>query len=376
MKNLHIKGGIICLLCFFNCSIEGYSQSFFHAEITPQSAKYGEVKTTQLTPQIIERIENLSLNKKQWASLFHLKTQPTNPPVIGDYDIIEGQIVFIPRFLPDPSLAYIVSFSFETLNKLLGKEVGNGTFKETVTFTAPSSTNPNILSLSPEQDELPQNILRIYIHFSSPMSFQNPYDFISIIDQEGKEVFEPFVIVPQGLWNIDRTRLTLLFHPGRIKRGVGPNMTEGDILHVGDTYQLKISNKWKGSNGKRLKEAFTKTFTVGDAINEKIDYKNWKLATDKGRLTIKTKHPLDQALAKRMLLIRAKDGTLLNSYVEFNNSYKITVCWKKHQGKELELVIDPRLEDVCGNTPLNAFDYESGNKALPNTLISRTFTVE
>ena len=378
MKQYNIKGGLMGLLCLFYLCISGFSQSFFFAETTPSSPKYGEVRTTQLSEEIIHRIQDLSFTQAQWTSLFHLKTQPSNPPVIGSFRLADKQIVFKPRFLPDPSVTYLVSFSFEALNNILNEKVGSGVFTETVTFASPASKKPTIVAISPGLDELPTNVLRIYIHFSAPMSFQNPYEFISIVHENGKEVVEPFVIVPEGLWNIDRTRLTLLFHPGRIKRGVGPNMTEGDILTLDNTYQLKINNGWTGSNGQKLDEEFTKTFTVKKSINEKIPYKTWELAGkqgDMGLLNIKTRRPLDQALAKRMLFVKAKDGDILPTNVEFKDPFNIRINWNKPSGSEYELLIDPRLEDICGNTPLNAFDYESGNRVNNSEILRLSFTL-
>ena len=376
MKQLNIKGGLLGLLCLFSLCINGYSQSFFYAETIPSSSKYGEVRTNQLSEEIIRKIQNLTLTQAQWVSFFNIKTDLSNPPVIGSFQVVDKQVVFKPRFLPDPSVTYFVSFSYEALNALLNQKMGEGVFTEKVTFSSPASEKPRVVAISPQLDELPMNVLRIYIHFSSPMSFQNPYEFISIINEKGEELVEPFVIVPEGLWNIDRRRLTLLFHPGRIKRGVGPNMTEGDILSVGQSYQFKINDKWKGSNGQNLEQEFTTTFSVKNPIQEKIRYEEWELKGQQnhvGQLHIKTKHPLDQALAKRMLFIRKNDGTFLPSKVEFDDAYNLRIHWEKQDGDEFELVIDPRLEDICGNTPLNAFDYESGNRALTDKVISRAF---
>ncbi len=373
-----IKGGLIGLLCIY-FSFKGFSQSFFYAETITSSSQYGEVRTTQLSEEAISQLKRIKLSKEEWSSLFNLKTKSTNPPVLGTYSIQNDQIVFTPRFLPDPSVTYFVNFSYEALNQLLGKITGQGTFTETVQFASPEASNPRVIRISPEISEIPMNVLRIYIHFSAPMSFQNPYDFIAIENDAGELLTEPFVIVPEGLWNIDRTRLTLLFHPGRIKRGVGPNMTHGNILEIGKSYSLKIHNSWKGSNGKELEKTFEKTFIVSNSLNEVIQYDQWKLNATKGemdQLLVKTLHPLDQPLSTRMLFIRTSAGQLIPSRVEFKNATELIIYWSNRPETDFELLIDPRLEDVCGNTPLNTFDYESGGRVVSNELLIRQFSIE
>ena len=63
---------------------------------------------------------------------------------------------------------------------------------------------------------------------------------IHLLDAAGKPVELPFLEIDQELWNPDHTRLTVLFDPGRIKRGVrplvevGPSIQQGKTLHPGD----------------------------------------------------------------------------------------------------------------------------------------------
>ncbi len=189
---------------------------------------------------------------------------------------------------------------------------------------------------------------------------------------------EPFVEVPEGLWNIDRTRLTLLLHPGRIKQGVGPNMTEGDILRAGNEYTLKIDANWKGSSGEPIKESFSRRINASNTLKKAINVNLWALRArqDKiGILTIVTDHPLDQPLAKRMLYIMNKEGKILPSQVQFTSAEELKILWRPDGSKELELHIDHRLEDVCGNTPLYAFDLEENIRRESEGEIMLTFKI-
>lgn len=373
------KGGLLGLLCYLLLHFNGFSQSFFFAETIPSSKNYGEVSTTRLPKEAANLLRDLQLNHSEWSSFFSLKTAPSNPPVLGSYAFTNNKIVFNPRFLPDPSVTYTVRFSFNALNKILGTTFKNDDLIERITFLEINSKSPEVIAITPDITFFPKNILRLYVHFSSPMSFQNPYDFISLKDEFENDLTEPFVIVPEGLWNADRTRLTLLFHPGRIKRGVGPNMTEGDILEVGKKYALEISKEWVGDNGKSLGKTFRRSFTVTDPINETIQYSKWELSVfhDNGtELLIKTIHPLDQPIAKRMLFVRIKEGDIIPATIEFVDAFEIKISWAKQTEFEYELLIDPRLEDVCGNTPINTFDYENGNRVTSSEVLIRTFSVK
>lgn len=371
------KGGLIGSLCYLFLSINLAGQSFFFAETSASSVNFGEIRTTQLPEEIANRLRESNLNQQEWSSFFNLKTESSNPAVLGDYSVRNNQIVFTPRFLPDPSISYIISFSNAKLNSIFDTSLNNEIFTEKVNFSAIDSKEPEVVSISPDLTTFPENILRIYVEFNSPMSFENPYHFISIKNNQGEQLVEPFVIIPEGLWNIDRTRLTILFHPGRIKRGVGPNMTEGDILENGKKYIMEISKEWKGSSGKTLNSSFQKSFTVSYPLREKINFIEWDLiANEDGVLYIKTLHPLDQVLAKRMLFIKAKEGDIQPSRVEFISAYQLRITWSKQSVSEYELIIDPRLEDICGNNPLNAFDYESGNLVTSKEMLKRSFSID
>lgn len=52
------------------------------------------------------------------------------------------------------------------------------------------------------------------------------------------------------------------------------------------------------------------------------------------------------------------------------------ILWRPDGSKELELHIDHRLEDVCGNTPLYAFDLEGNTRSDSSGEIMLTFKVE
>jgi hypothetical protein len=74
----------------------------------------------------------------------------------------------------------------------------------------------------PTADELPENQLRLYVHFSAPMGSKGGLDFIHLLDENGAEVEDPFLPLDAEFFNDDRTRYTVFFDPGRQKRGIAP----------------------------------------------------------------------------------------------------------------------------------------------------------
>ncbi|MEO9872773.1 hypothetical protein [Ekhidna sp.] len=374
-----IRGGAFSLLCFLCTCTMVQGQSFFSAQILPQSKKYGQVSTSHLSENVITSLRKQNFTFEEWSSFFSLKTTPNGAAVIGEYAFENDQLIFKPRFLPDPAIRYIVSFSYPNLAILLSEIEEKSIYTDIISFKPPETTQPEIISVLPKMDVIPANLLRLYLYFSAPMGLENPYDFVSIEDTDGKKLVDPFVIIPEGLWNIDRTRLTLLLHPGRVKQGVGPNMTLGDVLKAGNSYTLKVDKKWKGSSGEALKINFIQKINASNPLRNAINVNIWALkakADNIGTLTIVTDRPLDQPLAQRMLFVRNMDGVILPSRVEFENSEKLKILWRADGSKELELVIDPRLEDVCGNTPLYAFDLEEGTRNSISEEIKLKFKVE
>lgn len=306
------KGGTYSLLCLLLSISTAMGQSFFSAETLPQSDKYGSITTRLVPEEIVELIEKQNFSFEQWSSFYYVKTNSNSPAVLGEYKIVNNHLAFSPKFLPDPKIQYLVTFSYPNLARLLSSQINEqAVYSDIVSFQPPKTTRPEIVSVTPNLKIVPANLLRFYVHFSSPMGIENPYDFITIEDKNGKALIDPFVIVPEGLWNIDRTRLTLLLHPGRIKQGVGPNMTEGDILRAGNVYTLKIDARWKGASGEPLKDSFSRSINASNTLRKAINVNLWALKAEQdkiGILTIVTDHPLDQPLAKRIYISEIRKG--------------------------------------------------------------------
>jgi hypothetical protein len=129
---------------------------------------------------------------------------------------------------------------------------------------APSAPAARVEAVYPSAETLPENQLRLYVWFSAPMRKRQVADGVRLIDVgSGEPVELPFVEVVDGLWDPSGHRLTLFFHPGRLKRGVGPRLALGPPLRQGRRYRLEIDAALRDGRGRSLASGCTKSFSVG-----------------------------------------------------------------------------------------------------------------
>lgn len=81
---------------------------------------------------------------------------------------------------------------------------------------------PNVFveEVYPSSNILPENLLRFYIYFSEPMMTSDSLESVYLADSNGKKLKGVFFKNRFDLWSSDKTRLTLLFDPGRVKTGL------------------------------------------------------------------------------------------------------------------------------------------------------------
>jgi hypothetical protein len=137
-----------------------------------------------------------------------------------------------------------------------------------------------VANVYPSVDRLPENQLKLYIHFSAPMKRGQAYQFIRLVDDaEGRPVEAPFLELAPELWDSKTQRLTMLFDSGSIKRGLRPHEDLGLALQEGRPYRLVVAEDMLDATGQTLQRAFEKPFTVVAADRTSPDYTWWLLVT-------------------------------------------------------------------------------------------------
>lgn len=289
------------------------------------------------------------------ASGFVVHTALSDIPLFGTYSVNHGELTFRPRFPLSPGVPYIA-----------GLDVGGSAVRLTIgTSNVVEAAPARALAMYPSTPVLPDNQLKLYILFSAPMQGGDEiFSAIHMVDSDGKPAYLPFV--GQELWNRNYTRLTLIFDPGRIKRGVKPNVDMGPVLVEGKHYTLIIDRDLKDGHGQPLVEPFRQDFAAGPAERRGIDPKLWRLSEPLGGtkdpLVVTFDRPLDYALLGDCFQIPGVPGKATIGPGETAWSFQPDQPWKSG---EYTLVIDMALEDLAGNRIGRPFDVDTMTSPAP-----------
>lgn len=222
-------------------------------------------------------------------------------------------------------------------------------------------------AIYPSADQLPENLLRVYLHFSAPMSRGEAYSHMSLVDEATGEAVElPFLELEQELWDPSGRRLTVLFDPGRIKRGLVPNVEAGLPLVPGRSYRLVISAGWLDAQARPLERAFEKRFSVTESDFNSPAPRAWQIeppaAGSRDRLVVVLGESIDHALALRLIDVAGSGQKVVAGEPALDGretrwSFKPAENW---QAGRYRLRIEGTLEDPSGNSILRPFEVLPG----------------
>ena len=284
------------------------------------------------------------------ATIFSVHTGPADTPaILGTYSIEGDVVVFRPRFPLATGVSYRAVFHAPGANPI-----------ERV-FDRKSEAVPQarILRVYPSVDVLPSNQLKLYVYFSEPMSRGEAPKRIHWLDSNGNTVEWPFLI-SEELWDPEQRRLTLIFDPGRIKRGLEANELKGPPIVEGKGYTLVIDREFLDARGVPLVEGFRKSFRGGPAVRNTIDPKRWLFQTPSAGtsdpLIVDFPAPMDYALLENQLTIRGISGTVK---IDRNETRWIFTPSQPWQSGPHELDIGLAIEDLAGNRIDRPFDVDT-----------------
>ncbi len=299
-------------------------------------------------------------SREAWSAILRVSVAADQPAAVGQYTVEAGRIRFTPMFPLDPGRKYHVTFT----------PPGGDAVTATLGLPPPDTTPKTVVSqVFPTVDVVPENQLRLYIHFSAPMGSRGGLDFVHLLDEAGQEVTDPFLPLDAEFWNDDRTRYTVFFDPGRQKRGIAPIAEMGRSLTSGKSYTLVIDAAWRDGNGLPLKQAYHRRFTVGPADERPLDPKTWRIdAPEAGSstpLTIAFPEPLDRGLLLRALGVVAPNRKPLEGQVvvgvhELTWAFTPVEPWKPGN---YNVVAFAMLEDLAGNRIGRAFEVDQFDRA-------------
>jgi hypothetical protein len=296
-----------------------------------------------------------------WRELFEVFAgeDPAAPAMLGAYARDGEVIVFTPRFEPAPSLR--LRAVFRAGDEPLIAWFGGVPEPQ----RAPIA---RVVSVTPSAEVWPENILRFYVTFSAPMRIGVAWDHIRMLDEAGRQMGGMFVEIDQELWDPEGRRLTVLFDPARIKRGLVDHINEGPPLTAGARATLEIAHFWRDAAGGLMAAPFSKTVTIAAPRRGALDPADWRLKPPAGPadpLVVDFPHPLDAALAVRAFGVRRADGAQVACQATLErNETRLTLspltAWE--DGAHT-LIADPVLEDVAGNRIGRPFDIDRKDPA-------------
>jgi hypothetical protein len=289
------------------------------------------------------------------------------PPMIGRYEREGTTVRFVPGFAPSPGVTYVARAEW-----VHGVEDARFTLPRCE--TAPTT---KVSAIYPTSDRVPANLLKMYLEFSAPMSDGEAERRIHLVDANGREVSAAFLHVDEELWDASRKRLTVLFDPGRIKRGLRANLEDGAPLEGGRTFRVVVDKDWRDGQGRPLVEGATKTLQVVDADRTSPDSRQWDVeapvAGTMRPLTVHFDEPLDRALVERWITVTDAAGNPVAGKATIGEhqstwSFVPARAWTMDA---YQVMVDPRIEDLAGNTPAFLFDADMPKDDLASSHVSK-----
>lgn len=329
------------------------------ATIDRAAADFGVVRVTGMSPNDLRRAPVDTSILAIYA--VSDSVAPGTPPLAGTWHQSADTMLFSPRFPPSSGMVLWV--------RAAPSAGGDGAQAQWWRFDLPvaadDTTPPRILAIHPSADTLPENLLRWYLEFSQPMRPGQARDHVHLFDDQGQVDETAFLDTSEELWDPDGRRLTLLFDPGRVKRGIRTNLEQGRPLQAGRAYRLRIDPGWEDLSGQVLSTPVERTIVVAPADHVGPDPLAWALqlpvvgTTDP--LQASFGEPLDHALAGRLIHVLDPRGRRVTGQGQLREADRVwsfvpDSAWSNgiHQ-----IEVSPELEDPAGNRPGLAFDHAS-----------------
>jgi len=286
--------------------------------------------------------------------------QDAVPSMLGTWQIDGDVLRFTPQFPLTPGVGYRAEFA----PSLLSDGGAENVTSDHVVPMAQARPGTTVIQIYPSGEDVPENLLKFYVHFSASMSRGNIYDHIHLRDEAGKEVELPFLEIDEELWDPDMKRLTLFIDPGRIKREVRPLEEVGPALQAGHRFTLAIDASWLDAAGQPLASKHERTYRVGSADRKPILPSEWTVkppgAKSSTPLQVTFPESMDHALALRLLEVQKANGKVVegtSALADTEKLWSFTPAEPWVKGK-YEIIVPSILEDLAGNNVGKAFEVE------------------
>jgi hypothetical protein len=273
------------------------------------------------------------------------------PPMAGQLVRDGADLCFVPRFAFLDGTAYTVTVE--------------GTAAATLVRARPDrTTTTEVTDIRPTAAAVPCNLLRLYVWFSAPMSEGCAAGNVRLASDGGGTI--PGALLPgeHELWDASRRRLTVLLDPARIKRGLAGHREAGYPLRPGEPFRLVVDSGFRDAQGLPLRAGAQRRYEVGGEERRHVDPASWLLtvppAGTSEPVQVAFGRPLDHGLLARCLHVAGPGGELIHGTPQISpgeQAWQLVPRRAWARGSH-QLIVDPVLEDLAGNSVSRVFDRD------------------
>ena len=273
------------------------------------------------------------------------------PPMAGRLVRDGADLCFVPRFAFLDGTAYTVTVEGATAATL-------------VRARPDRMATTEVADIRPTAAEVPCNLLRLYVWFSAPMSEGYAAGNVRLADDGGCTIAGALLPGEHELWDASRRRLTVLLDPARIKRGLAGHREAGYPLRPGEPFRLVVDSGFRDAQGLPLRAGAQRRYEVGGEERRHVDPASWVLtvppAGTSEPVQVAFGRPLDHGLLARCLHVAGPGGELIHGALQIGpgeQSWQLVPRRAWARGSH-QLIVDPVLEDLAGNSVSRVFDRD------------------
>jgi hypothetical protein len=282
--------------------------------------------------------------------------------VAGSYVHDGEDVCFVPRF------PFVAGAEYTALVHRLGAPAFDlEDFDRLTLARARDDATPTtrVVAVHPSSGEVPRNLLRVYVHFSAPMSEGGLGRHVRVCDAgSGEPLDGAFLPMDPELWDRSRQRATVLFDPARIKRGLAPHREAGYPLREGATVDVVVDRELRDADGRPLARGTVHRYRVIGDVRTRVDPADWDVdpvaAGTRAPLVVRFDRRLDHALLQHCIVVTAPDGSVVPGEADVGDgerSWAFTPARPWPAARHV-LAVDPMLEDTAGNSVRRVFDRD------------------
>jgi len=278
------------------------------------------------------------------------------PAMAGRYIGDGDDLCFVPRFSFLDGTTYTVLVGGLTVAALERRRPDGPAMAE-------------VVAIHPTAAEVPRNLLRLYVHFSAPMSEGYAAGHVRLVDEAGTAMVGALLPSEYELWDQARRRLTVLLDPARIKRGLTGHRSSGYPLRPGAPFRLVVDDGFCDAQGRRLRVGAERRYDVGEDERRRVEPGDWTVTVPSSAtsdpLVVAFSGPLDHGLLQRCLQVVDPDGRPVRGRPEAgpeDRSWQLVPQQRWGPGS-YRLIVDPVLEDLAGNSVDRVFDRDLSRPA-------------